>query len=72
MNMFITIPIEDLIIYVAHSLKLNAMEAREEGSEMSLEEDALLWCEELEIPPTTDYEVIAKARIREIYEKEVK
>ena len=71
MERTITIPMEDLIHYVAESLELNARRAREEGSEMTLKEDALLWCEELEIEPTTDYHIIAKARIKEIYNVEI-
>lgn len=72
MKQTINIPIEDLVYYVKETLRLNAIDARAEGSTLTNEEDALLWCEELGLEPTTDYEIIAKARIKDIYGIEVK
>ena len=54
---------EDILISLVQSnLELNAIGAKEEGG-LSIEEDAYLWCEELNIPKTKDYEIIAKAFI---------
>lgn len=60
---------EDILIGLVQAhLELNAIGAKEEGG-LSIEEDAYLWCEELNIPKTKDYEIIAKAFIKQNFDE---
>ena len=60
---------EDFLIALVQShLELNAIGAKEEGG-LSIEEDASLWCLELNIPKTKDYKIIAKAFVKEHFDE---
>ena len=57
-----------LISLIQAYLELNAIKGKEEYG-LSIKEDAYLWCEELNIPKTRDYEIIAKAFIKEHFDE---